>query len=259
MPKVDAKAPTLVKFGSALFRGTEKDALSKFNTALTDQVTGDLKASYKGQGYSIDSTFASSQKVTGSVSLTELLPGLKTTLSATVPDQRSGKLALDYSRPHLTLKSSLGLVAAPKAECSVSAGVDGFTVGAEAGYDARTSALTKWSLGAQYSAKGTTVAAMLADKGETAKACLAHQLTADLTVGAEASHKIKAGSTSFTLGGAAKLNGATVKAKVDSAGTASALLETEVQPKAKMTISASCNALDLGKAPKVGISMDVKA
>ncbi len=131
--------------------------------------------------------------------------------------------------------------------------------GGEAGYDARTSALTKWSLGAQYSAKGTTVAAMLADKGETAKACLAHELSADLTVGAEASHKIKAGSTSFTLGGAAKLNGATVKAKVDSAGTASALLETEVQPKAKMTISASCNALDLGKAPKVGISMDVKA
>merc|ERR1711924_501493 len=61
-----------------------------FNTALTDQVTGDLKASYKGKGYTIDSTFASSQKVTGSVSLTELLPGLKTTLSATVPDQRSG-------------------------------------------------------------------------------------------------------------------------------------------------------------------------
>ena len=78
-------------------------------------------------------------------------------------------------------------------------------------------------------------------------------------VGAEAAHKIKAGSTSFTLGGAAKVNGATVKAKVDSAGVASALLETEVQPKAKMTISASCNALDLGKAPKVGIAMDVKA
>merc|ERR1711861_19869 len=47
-----------------------------------------------------------------------------------------------------------------------------------------------------------------------------------------------------TLGGAAKLNGSTVKAKVDSTGLASALLETEVQPKAKMTISAACNALD---------------
>lgn len=230
-----------------------------FNTSLTDQVTGDLKASYKGQGFNVDSTFASSQKVTGSVALTELLPGLKTTLSATVPDQRSGKLALDYSRPHLTLKSSLGLVATPKAECSVSTGAGAFTVGGEAGYDARTSALTKWSVGAQYSAEGTTVAAVLADKGETAKACLAHELSSDVTLGAEAVHKIKAGSTTFTLGGAAKLNGSTVKAKVDSTGLASALLETEVQPKAKMTISAACNALDLGKAPKVGISMDVKA
>jgi len=229
------------------------------NSTLTDSVCGDLKVSHKGHGYSVDTTFTSASKVNTSVSVTELAPGVKAAVSFSIPDYRSGKLAVDLSRPHLTVKSSVGLAASPKAECSVSTGVEGITLGGELGYDTKSSSVSKWAMGAQYSAGSSVLAAVLCDKGETVKASLAHELSGPYTVGVEAVHKLGPGTTSFTLGGAAKLDGATVKAKVDSAGIASALLETEVQPKAVMTLSGSFDALNLEKQPKVGVALNVKA
>merc|ERR1719174_834327 len=80
-----------------------------------------------------------------------LAPGLsKTTLSFSVPDIKSGKLALDYSRASLSAKASMGLTATPKAECSVSTTMRDLTVGGEVGYDSKASAVSKWSVGAQY-------------------------------------------------------------------------------------------------------------
>jgi len=230
------------------------------SSSLTDSVSADLKASYKAPAFSCDATFTSAQKVNASIALPDLAPGLsKTTLSFSVPDIKSGKLALDYSRASLSAKASMGLTATPKAECSVSTTMRDLTVGGEVGYDSKASAVSKWSVGAQYKLPSLVLAGILTDKGETVKASMATEVNGDITVGAEAVHKIAKGTTAFTLGAAAKLDGATVKAKIDNTGIASAMLETEVKPKAKMTFAGSFDALNLEKQPKVGIAMDIKA
>jgi hypothetical protein len=53
-------------------------------------------------------------QVAVSASIDKVAPGLKATLTATLPDTASGKLQLDYSNPYSCVKAVAGLTSSPK-------------------------------------------------------------------------------------------------------------------------------------------------
>jgi voltage-dependent anion channel protein 2 len=225
-----------------------------------DKLDGDAKVAYKGDGYSADVKLAADSKVTSSVSYSKLAPGLKVALNGSIPDKSSGKLSFDYIQDLYTVKGSLGLTSAPKADVNVSVGHGGLSVGAEAGYCTKSSSVTKWSLGAAYAASDYKCAVLLADKGEAVKASYVHAMNADTSIGTEVVRKINKESTTFTIGGSHKLeNGAQTKVKIDNLGIASILYEQDVAPKTKAGFTLQFDSLNLNKAAKVGMAFDIKA
>ena len=225
-----------------------------------DALDGDIKASYKTSGYSADIKVAADSKVTSSIAYSQLFPGLKVALNGSIPDKASGKLSFDFTKPLYTVKGNVGLTSTPKAECSVSVGHAGLSVGAEAGYCTKSADVTKWSLGAAYAASDYKCALIVADKGDTVKASYVHTVSDFTTVGGEVVRKFGKDSTTFTLGAAHKLeNGASTKAKIDNAGIASILYEQEFAPKSKTAVTLQFDTMNLNKSAKVGVAMDFKS
>merc|ERR1711970_1130772 len=210
-----------------------------------DALDGDIKASYKASGYSADIKVAADPKVTSSIAYSQLFPGLKVALNGSIPDKASGKLSFDFTKPLYTVKGNIGLTSTPKAECSVSVGHAGLSVGAEAGYCTKSAAVTKWSLGAAYAASDYKCALIVADKGDTVKASYVHTVS---------------DFTTFTLGAAHKLeNGASTKAKIDNTGIASILYEQEFAPKSKTAVTLQFDTMNLNKSARVGVAFDFKS
>lgn len=58
------------------------------------------------------------------------------------------QLSADYSIPHLTLKSAVGLTSQPKVDLAATTGYKDIVIGGEATYDSAKGDVTKWSAGA---------------------------------------------------------------------------------------------------------------
>jgi len=170
------------------------------------------------------------------------------------------QLSFNFTKPLYTLNGNVGLTSTPKAECSMSVGHGGLSVGAEAGYCTKTTSVTKWSLGAAYVASDYKCALIVGDKGDSVKASYVHTVSADTSVGGEVVRKFGADSTTFTVGAAHKLeNGASTKAKIDNSGIASLLYEQEFAPKSKTAVTLQFDTMNLNKSAKVGVAMDFRS
>jgi len=225
-----------------------------------DKLDGDVKIARKGDGYSADVKLTGDSKVSTNFSYTKLAPGLKVALSGAIPDKASGKLSFDYTQDLYVLKGNLGLSSTPKAEVSIGVGHSGVNLGAEAGYCTKTSEVTKWSVGAAYAMADGKCSLLVVDKGDTVKAGYVHSLSGSTSVGGEVIRKLGAGTTTFTLGAAHKMeSGASAKAKIDNAGIASILYESELSSKAKTAFTVQFDSMNLNKSAKVGMSFDMKA
>ncbi|GAB4815461.1 hypothetical protein N2152v2_002507 [Parachlorella kessleri] len=217
-----------------------------------------LKTTYTAPKYSLIGTISQAGKLGLAATYKELAPGLTLGLSGTLPDLDSANLAVDYSIPHVTLRSAVSLTAAPKVNLAATTGYDNFTLGAEAAYDAAKGALTKWNAGVGYSAADFQAAVFLNDLN-VVTGQYAHSVTATATVGAEVAHNLTSKVTTFSAGVAKRLEAGTlVKGKLEDNGHVSVLYEQEVRPKTKMGLSAQFDALNLDKAPKFGFAYDLK-
>ncbi len=198
---------------------------------------------------------AGDSKVSTNFSYSKLAPGLKVALSGSIPDKASGKLSFDYTSDLYVLKGNLGLSATPKAEVSIGVGHSGVNLGAEAGYCTKSSDVTKWSIGAAYAMADAKCSLLVVDKGDTVKAGYVHSLSHNTSVGGEVIRKLGAGTTTFTLGAAHKLeSGGSAKAKIDNAGLASVHYETELTSKSKAAFTVQFDSMNLNKAAAVGMS-----
>lgn len=217
----------------------------------------DLKATYSTGKYSLIATLAqASGKLGLSVSAADVAPGLKLGIAGLLTDSDSGKLALDYVAPHVTLKSSATLTAAPKVDASAATrfSVRGQDVvgGGEVAYDTAKGAVTKWTLGLGYTAADYQVAALLSDKQDVT-ALVAHAVRPDLTLGAEVVRNLATAETALSAGVARRLpSGALQKVKVAHTGVVSVLHEQVLEGKSKVALSGQFDATDLSKAPKYG-------
>lgn len=99
------------------------------------------------------------------------------------------------------------------------------------------------------------------DKGDSMIASYYHIVNPlfNTAVGAEVSHKFSSNENTITVGTQHSLDPLTsVKARVNSAGIASALLQHEWKPKSFFTISGEVDTKAIDKSAKVGLALALK-
>jgi voltage-dependent anion channel protein 2 len=231
-------------------------ALSALNK--DDKVDLGLKATYAAPKYNLLGTISQAGKLGVSASYKELAPGLTLGVSGTVGDAESGKLAADYAVPHLTLKSTVSLVASPKLDLAATTGYDNFTVGGEASFDSAKSAITKWTAGVGYTAADFQAAVLVNDRN-VVTGLYAHKVNPTATVGAEIVHDLSGASTTFVTGLSRVLEGgALAKAKLDNKGIVSLLYEQDLRPYNKLVLTTQFDSKDLSAQPRFGVGYDLK-
>lgn len=223
----------------------------------------DLKATYDNPRYKFVATLAQATGRLGlSAAAKEVAPGVTVGISGSLPDIDTAKLAVDYVAPHVTVKTSTSLSAAPKVDASITSRFaikDRDVVGgAEVSYDSAKGAISKWTVGMGYTAADYQIATLLNDKQDVT-ALIAHSVRPDLTVGAEVVRNVASADTSLSAAISRRLpSGALQKIKVAHTGVVSVLHEQVLEGKSMVALSSQFDAHDLSKPPKFGVGMDFK-
>jgi voltage-dependent anion channel protein 2 len=218
-----------------------------------------VKAAYRTPNYAVTASVNPAGKIVTSVQLTEPVPNLTAIVSGTLPDQASGKLALDYTLPSLTLKSTIGLTANPKVDIAATTGYKGAVFGGSTSYDSATGNITTWSLGAGYTGLDYQVGAILTDN-DSLKASYTHNVDHVTSVGAEVTRMLNKESTAFRLGYAKRFeSGALGKIRLENSGVTSLLYQVDIKPKTTLTHSLQFDATNVNLPPKFGLALDIKA
>lgn len=224
----------------------------------------EAKATYDNANFKIVTSLAqASGKVGLALTGKKVIPGLNVTLSGSLPDANSGKLAVEYVPvDSVAVKTATSLSASPAMDVSIATSLDvkgrDLVVGGQGGYDAAKGMVTSWKVGFGYAAHDYQVASTLNDKKDVS-ALVAHTVSPDVTVGAEIVRNLESSETSMTAGIARTLpSGALQKVKVQHTGVVSILHETALDGKNKVALSGQFDAKDLTKAPKYGVALDFK-
>lgn len=225
----------------------------------------DVKAAGKVSGVAVEAVVTDTGKLSLVLSKDGLVPGLKASASGVVlPKPAPPKLSLVYALPKApaggksVLKADT-VVGTTKVLASAGWASGKLLVGGEVEADVAArglaAAVPKYTFGAQAAVGATgagVVAVVVADQAGTLRASYTHKLSASLTAGLEAVHKLKAGTTTGTAAAAAKFaGGASAKAALTHTGVLSLLYAKDVTPgKATATLAMQLDTRDLSKAPK---------
>ncbi|CDP00287.1 unnamed protein product [Coffea canephora] len=222
---------------------------------------GDVNTQLKNKNITTDFKVDTNSKVFTTITVDEPAPGLKTIFSFVVPDQRSGKVELQYLHEYAGISSSIGLTANPIVNFSGVAGNDKLALGTDVSFDTATGNFTKYNAGLSFTNSDLIAALTLNDKGDTLTASYYHSVSplTNTAVGAELSHSFSTNENSLTLGTQHLLDPlTTVKARVNNYGKASALIQHEWRPKSLLTISGEVDTRAIEKSAKIGLAVALK-
>lgn len=220
----------------------------------------DITAKLQKDNVTADVKLDTNSNVLATVTWNEAAPGLKTILNFTVPDQRSGKVEVQYVHDYAGVSTSIGLIPAPLTEFSGVIGSKEFALGGEVAFDTAAGNLTKYNAGMSFTKPDFAASLLLADRGDTVKFSYIHLLSplTSSTVAAEIAHSFSKKENSFTVGGLYMLDPLTsVKAKVNHHGKVAGLIQHEWQPKSFVTISGEVDTRMLERSSKVGLSLSL--
>ncbi|MBA0822468.1 hypothetical protein Goarm_019271, partial [Gossypium armourianum] len=99
------------------------------------------------------------------------------------------------------------------------------------------------------------------EKGDSVNASYYHIVnpSTNTAVGAEVTHSFSTNVNTITVGTQHALDpSTTIKARVNNAGKASALIQHEWRPKSLFTISGEVDTKSIDKSPKVGLALALK-
>jgi len=197
------------------------------------------------KGYSLAAVVNASDKVALTLTGADVagVAGLRATLTAAVPDAAWGKLALDWAHRSANVRLSSTLTTQPNVSLAACTAIKGgLLLGATADYSTSKAAVSDYGLAVGYHAGDSQLAATLSDRCETLTLRVAHAVSKDKMLAAEASRPVAGGAgaeTSFTVGLAQTLEGgALVKAKVDHKGVLTALYEQRLASGERVALSA---------------------
>eukprot|EP00252_Welwitschia_mirabilis_P025244 TRINITY_DN77_c0_g2_i1.p1 TRINITY_DN77_c0_g2~~TRINITY_DN77_c0_g2_i1.p1 ORF type:complete len:277 (+),score=46.83 TRINITY_DN77_c0_g2_i1:155-985(+) len=226
-----------------------------------DIFLGDIKTQLKSSRVTTDLKVDTGSNILTTVTSDELAPGLKSILNFTFPDQKSGKVEVQYKHDYAGISSSIGLTATPVANFSGVFGNDNFALGGEVEFDTASGGLLKCNAGLSYSKPDFVSSFTVTNKGDVLKASYLHTVSplTKTAVGAEIQHSCSKSENTFTIGTQHALDPlTTVKARLDNYGKAAALVQHEWRPKSFITISGEVDSKALHDSAKVGLSIALK-
>eukprot|EP00898_Chlorokybus_atmophyticus_P004764 jgi/Chlat1/5289/Chrsp35S05247 len=217
----------------------------------------DLKTILKYNNAKLEAKTDTNSNVILNATLDSLAPGIKVLLSGALPDfNKSGKVELQYLRDYAAMTGSIGLSGAPKVDVTAAFGQPSFAVGGAASVDTSSGELTKYEGGIQHSTAEYAVTAVVADKADTLKLSYVHALDKDRLVGADVMRSLSKATTTIAAGGSYRHDPYTVyKARIDSTGTISALLQHQLRPDATVTFTTQWDSTKQEKNSKFGVAL----
>ncbi|KAB1211656.1 Mitochondrial outer membrane protein porin of 34 kDa [Morella rubra] len=235
--------------------------ITSSGTKKGDLFLADVNTQLKNKNITTDIKVDTNSNLFTTITIDEAAPGLKTIFSFRVPDQRSGKVELQYLHDYAGISSSVGLTANPIVNFSGVIGNNLVALGTDLSFDSKTGNFTKCNAGLSFSNADLIAALTLNDKGDTLSASYYHSVNpqSNTAVGAEVTHSFSTNENTITLGTQHALDPlTTVKARVNNFGKANALIQHEWRPKSTFTISGEVDTRAIEKSAKVGLALALK-
>ncbi|XP_077247821.1 mitochondrial outer membrane protein porin of 36 kDa-like [Tasmannia lanceolata] len=226
-----------------------------------DLFIGDIITQLKNKNLTTEIKVDTNSNLFTTITVDEPAPGLKTIFSFVIPDQRSGKVQLQYLLDYAGIDTSIGLTANPIVNCSAVVGSDVLAVGADLAFDTATGNFTKYNAGLSFTNADLVASLNLNDKGDTLCASYYHAVNSlkNTAVGAELSHSFSSNDNTLTIGTQHALDPLTmVKARVNNNGKTSALIQHEWRPKSLVTLSGEVETRSIEKNAKIGLALALK-
>ncbi|CAI9272725.1 unnamed protein product [Lactuca saligna] len=236
-------------------------AITSSGTKKGEIFLADVNTQLKRNNITADVKVDTNSNLSTTITVDEAAPGLKTILSFKVPDQRSGKLELQYLHDYAGICTSVGLTANPIVNFSGVVGTNVSSIGTDVSFDTKTGNFTKYNAGISFSNADLIAALTLNDKGDTLTASYYHIVKplTNTAVGAEVNHSFSSNENTITIGSQHALDPlTTVKARVNNFGKASALIQHEWRPKSLFTISGEVDTKAVDKTAKFGLALALK-
>ncbi|XP_073023548.1 mitochondrial outer membrane protein porin of 36 kDa-like [Primulina eburnea] len=211
--------------------GTKKGELflADVNTQLKNKnITTDVKVDSNSNIGRISHPFFHGwgwgwREVFTTISIDEPAPGVKAIFSFVAPDQKSGKVELQYLHEYAGISTSLGLTAKPLVNFSGVVGNHQAAFGTDISFDTATGNFTKCNAGASFMTPDLIASLILNDKGEALTASYFHTVSplTNTAVGAELIHSFSSNENTLAIGTQHLLDPLTlVKARVNNYGKA---------------------------------------
>ncbi|CAN6550585.1 hypothetical protein FF1_011519 [Malus domestica] len=236
-------------------------AISSTGIRKGDLYLGDVSTQLKNKNITTDVKVDTNSNVITTITVDEPSPGLKAIFSFIAPDQRSGKVELQYQHEYAGISTSIGLTANPIVNFSGVVGNNLLSLGTDLSFDTASGNFTKVNAGLNFTHSDLIASLLLNDKADTITASYYHTVSplTNTAVGAELSHSFSSNENSLTIGTAHALDPlTTVKARVNNYGRASALIQHEWRPKSFFTISGEVDTRAIEKSAKVGLALALK-
>ncbi|KAJ6904004.1 mitochondrial outer membrane protein porin of 36 kDa-like [Populus alba x Populus x berolinensis] len=221
----------------------------------------DVSGQLKNKNITTDIKVDTNSNLLTTITIDEPAPGLKTIFSFKVPDQRSGKVELQYQHEYAGISTSLGLTANPIVNFSGVIGSNVVSLGTDLSFDTATGNFTKYNAGLSYTNADLIASLTVNDKGDTLTASYYHTVRplTSTAVGAELTRSFSSNENTLTIGTQHALDPlTTVKARLNNYGKASALIQHEWRPKSLFTISGEVDTKAIEKSAKIGLALALK-
>ncbi|XP_047960676.1 mitochondrial outer membrane protein porin of 36 kDa-like [Salvia hispanica] len=236
-------------------------AITSSGTQKGDLFLADISTLLKNKNITTDLKVDTSSNVFTTVTVDEPAPGVKAIFSFVAPDQKSGKVELQYLHEYAGISTSLGFTAKPTVNFSGVAGNHQATVGADISFNTATGNFTKLNGGISLISTDLIASLMVNDKGQSVTASYFHlvSLLTNTTVGAEFTHGFKSHENTLTFGAHHMMDLTTaVKARVNNYGKVNALLQHEWRPRSLITISGEVDTRAIEKSAKIGLAVAIR-
>ncbi|RAL46851.1 hypothetical protein DM860_005130 [Cuscuta australis] len=236
-------------------------AITSSGSKKGDRFVADLNIKLKSKKITTDIKVDSNSNLYTTITGDQLAPGLKTIFSFRVPDQRSEKIEVQYLHKYVGINTSVALTASPVINFSGVVGTNDVALGTDVAFDTKAGAFTKYDAGLSVTSSDLVASLSLSEKGDMLSASYYHNVKplTHTSIGAEVKHRFSKGENTLTIGTQHQLDPlTTVKARVNNAGKASALIQREWRPKSLFTVSGEVDTKSFDKSPKFGLALTLK-
>ncbi|CAH2072713.1 unnamed protein product [Thlaspi arvense] len=236
-------------------------AITTTGTNKGDLFLGDVATQVKNKNFTADIKVATDSSLLTTITYDEATPGLKAIISAKLPEHKTGKIELQYLHDYAGISTSVGLTANPTVNFSGVVGNSVLALGTDVSFNTESGDFKHFNAGLSFTKDDLITSLTLNDKGERLNASY-YQIVNPLTktvVGAEVSHNFTTKENAITVGTQYALDPlTTLKARVNHAGVANALIQHEWRPKSFVTVSGEVNTREIEKTAKVGFALALK-